>query len=154
MATYDATKGGGVVEGLGWSAFKGASVISIELDFAAIIAADAALTTQTNIATSDVLKILNWPARLLPVIVATEVVTPTTAAATADLGLAGGQEGEAAIDLDATAGSIVTQSIADTALDALFAGGDTLDLEILTAAVTDGKLRIHILCFECYAGNR
>lgn len=151
MATYDVTKGGGVYEGLSWSAFKASPTLSIELDFAAIIAANAALTTQTNIAVDDVIQIFNWPARLQPINCLTEVVTATTAAATADLGKAGGQEIEAAIDLDATAGSLVLQAVTDTSF---FTGADTLDLEILGAAVSDGKLRIHIQCFECHAGNR
>lgn len=151
MATFNVTKGGGVYEGLGWAAFKGSPTLSIELDFAAIIAANAALTAQTNIAANDILQILNWPARLLPLNCLTEVVTATTGAATADLGIAGGQEIEAAIDLDATAGSVVLQAVTDTTL---FAGGDTLDLEILTASIDDGKLRIHIQCMECFAGNR
>jgi len=151
MATFNVTKGGGVIEGLSWGAFKGSPTISIELDFAAIIAANTALTAQTEIAADDVLQILNWPARLQPLNCLTEVVTPTTAAATADLGKAGGQEVEAAIDLDATAGSLVLGAVTDTSF---FTGADTLDLEVLAAAITDGKLRIHIQCMECYAGNR
>jgi len=151
MANFDVTKGGGVVEGVSFAAFKASPTISIELDFAAIIAANAALTLQTNIATADVLQILNWPARLQPINCLTEIVTASGQAATADLGKAGGQEIEAAIDLDAAAGSLVLQAVTDTSF---FTGADTLDLEILDVAVTTGKLRIHIQCFDCYAGNR
>jgi len=154
MANFDIAKGGGVYEGFSFESFRACSAISIELDFAAIIAANAALTAQTEISIADVLQILNWPAKMIPVIVVTEIVTPTTAAATADLGFAGGQEFEAGIDLDAAAGTTVVGSMADANMDDLMAGGDTLDLEILDAAVTDGKLRIHIMCFQCYAGNR
>ena len=74
----------------------------------------------------------------------TEIVTASTAAATADIGFAGGQELEAGFDCDGTAGTVTFDLYAEGAFAAGFIAGDTIDFEVLTANLADGVYNIFI----------
>jgi hypothetical protein len=145
MPTLDYTKGGSSTgTAIQWSAVKNTAIVSIRLNVADIIAQDATMTANGYIAANDVIQIMNWPTRHVPTMCALETKTAGTASSTADIGIAGGQELGAAYALDATAGTLETNSVADGSIDDLFAGADTLDFEVLVANLLVGDYRVHL----------
>lgn len=145
MTTYTASTHEGST-GIPFHEFRKMFCLEIDLNIATEVAAQvAAGVAITEFSVSDVLTLATWPARCVPLLIITEVVTASTAAATADIGFAGGQELEAGFDCDATAGTITTDTCMDAAVASGFVSGDTIDFEVLTAAMSDGVYKFHII---------
>jgi hypothetical protein len=145
MATLDYTVGGSSTgTAVQFSDVHDAGCVHIYLDVATIIATDTTMTANAYIAIDDVIQVMNWPKYYVPTHSYWETVTAGTASATGDLGLAGGQEIDAGVAMDATAGTVVAASVPDANIDDVHAGGDTLDWEILTANLATGTYRWHL----------
>ena len=145
MPTLDYTLGGSSsAAAVQWRDIKNTFNVSIRFNVADIIAADATMTANSYIAANDVIQVMHWPARHVPTMSFWETITAGTATSTVDIGLAGGQELDAGVALDAAAGTLVVGSVADGSIDDFFAGADTLDCEVLLANLLIGDYRLHV----------
>ena len=113
-----------------------------------IIAADTTATANGYIAVDDVVQAIFVPADMVLLKCCFKTVTAGTATATCDIGKAGGQECDAAVALDATAGTQVVSTPADANADD-FVAGDTVDVEFLTANCLIGSWILYILGWQC-----
>jgi len=147
MATYTGTINVGATE-ISNLEFHRMFVMKMRLVIATEMAAQTTPAANGYFTIADVIKMATWPARCVPLLLMTEVVTPSTAAATADIGFAGGQELEAGFDCDAAAGTCTTDSCMDAAVASGFIDGDTVDFEVLTANMSDGDYRFYIVGFD------
>ncbi|MDY6856348.1 MAG: hypothetical protein SWO11_16945 [Thermodesulfobacteriota bacterium] len=125
--------------------------LKINLNIATEMAAQTTPAANGYFTIADIIEMANWPARCVPLMGITEVISPSTAAATADIGFAGGQEIEAGFDCDATAGTITGDYYGEGAVAAGFIAGDTIDFEVLTANMADGNYNFFILGLDLLA---
>ena len=134
MATYDLTGAGGTT---GHSA-NGRTPYMIEntIDISAI-------NGDSGAAQNDVLRTLDIPAETLIMEAGIEVVTALSSSVTMDLGITGGD-----IDRYADGDTNATGFSAPTATArTIVASADTLDVKILDAASSAGKIRVFaVLC--------
>lgn len=139
MATYDETVGGAAIP---WDKLADGGFFRLEhtLNAATAIANHATPTSDGYFSTADVLQLIDFPAGCIFLYSIFRTVTAgTTAAARADLGEAGGQEFDADIHMDATAGTVVVGSVADGSADDFHAAANTADLEVLAQTLITGE---------------
>jgi len=108
MGTYNLTKGDTAIAALSYS--QGMFCVRIPVVVSEIIAANATLLAAAKITAADVIQLWDIPAKtVLLVSMATfRVITPGTAANTANIGLAGSNEMFAGIALDAAAETLTS----------------------------------------------
>lgn len=135
MATYDETVGSGVIP---WDKHADGGFFRLEhtLNTVAAIANHATPTTNTYFTDADILELIDVPAGCIFLYVVLRTITLCGAAATCDLGKAGGQELDAGVALNAAAGTVVVGVVPAGSEDDFYAAADTIDLEILGANLT------------------
>ncbi len=143
MATYDLTVGGN--GGLSFASARTAFVLEREVDFAA-----------TNYAGTDVLQLIDIPAKTLVLTVVSDVVTAEGGTLTYDVG--DGSDPDGFIDgangnsVGTTASSLALTEGAPNTITGysggkFYAAADTLDMVINNAADA-AKIRVRALCFD------
>lgn len=106
------------------------------LKAADIIASDATMTAAGKIAAGDIIQALQVPANFVFLGSALKTVTPKGAAGTADIGVAGADEIQDGVDMNATAGTIALTLVGDewggTAyMGHAFTAADTIDVKFV-----------------------
>jgi len=152
MPTYDYTKGGTTKLSHTWHGHH--FVAKIPVSVADIIASDATLTAAAKIAAGDIIQLIDWPIRHVITHAALEVITPGTAAATYDVGLAGGTELLAAQALDAIAGTVHMMAVnaawgPDNYTGWVLTATDTLDMQFIADTLI-GVYDLYVAGFELW----
>ena len=149
MATYDETVGSAVIP---WEKRADGGFFRLEhsLVVATAIAAHATPTANGYFTVADVLQLIDFPASCVFLFsIFRTVIAGTTAAATCDLGENGGQEFDAGVALDATAGTVVVGSVSDGNADNFYSAANTADLEVLTQNLLTGSYVWSIVGVYC-----
>ena len=128
MPTYDFTTGG--PDGIHNRDLGRKFATKVDLKASEIIASDTTLTANGVIAANDIIQAYQVPALCIVEQVVANVVTAEGGVATVDIGLNGGTEFHAALDINATG---YTQG---TIADQLFSAGDTIDVQFLAETDT------------------
>jgi hypothetical protein len=152
MATYDYTKGG--TTKLSQTNYGKHFVAKIRVSVPDIIASDATLTAAGKIAAADIIQLIDWPINFVITHAAMKVITAGTAAATYDVGLAGGTELLAAQALDAVAGTVHMMAVAagwgpDNYTGWVLTTTDTIDMQFIADTVI-GVYDLYIAGFELW----
>jgi len=147
MGTYNLTAGDTAISCMDFGRFFCAK---ISIKVSEIIAANATLTANAKITAADVIQLWDIPAdTVLLVSMATfKVVTPGTAAGTANIGIGGSNEFFPAIALDAAAGTLTSVAKAsgygvDNYGAVPYATTDTIDMTFV-ADETTGEFELYI----------
>lgn len=148
MATYNYTKGDGAISVLDVGKHF---VARIPIVVTSIIASDATLTANAKITAADIIQLWDAPPKTVITHAVFEIVTPGTAAGTADIGLAGGQELFAGTALDAAAGTQTINLVGvswgpDSVTGKVFTTTDTIDMQFV-ADETTGSFVLHLAGF-------
>jgi hypothetical protein len=149
MATYDETVG---TASIPWDmkADGGFFRLEEELVVATAIANHATPTANGYFTVDDIIQLIDYPASCVFLYsIFRTVVAGTTAAATCDLGENGGQEFDAAVALDATAGTVVVGVVAAGTEDNFYSAANTADLEVLTQNLLTGSYVWSIVGIHC-----
>jgi hypothetical protein len=104
------------------------------MNSAAIIASNATLTAAGLIAANDIIQCINVPAGFVVLHVGVHISTVGTTGSTVDIGLAGGTEVVAALDVATATGYAVIEKDATWGWDntsKLFTAADTIDVQYL-----------------------
>lgn len=139
MATYDETVGSASIP---WDKMCNGGWFRLQhaLNVTTAIANHATPTANGYFTVADVLQLIDFPAGCCFFWSIFRTVTAgTTAAATCDLGEAGGQEFDAGVALDATAGTVVVGIVAAGTEDNFHSAANTADLEVLTQNLLTGS---------------
>ena len=103
----------------------------------------SAINSDAGAAQNDVLQVLDIPAQTLIMHAGLEVITALSSSVTLDLGITGGDV-DTFVDGDTNA---TGYSVLTTTARPVIAGADTLDVLVLSAASSAGKIRIFaVLC--------
>ena len=148
MATYDETVGSAVIP---WDKKADGGFFRLEHSLAVTtaIANHATPTANGYFTIADVLQLIDFPASCVFLFSIFRTVTAGTSSATADLGEAGGQEFDAGVALDATAGTVVVGSVGDSSADDFYSAANTADLEVLSANLAAGSYVWSIVGIHC-----
>lgn len=149
MATYDCTVGSAEIP---WDKKANGGVFRIEKTIAVAteLAKHATPTANGYFTIADVLQLIDFPASCVFLYSIFRTVTAgTTAAATCDLGENGGQEFDAGVALDATAGTVVVGSVSDANADNFYSAANTADLEVLTQNLLTGSYVWSLVGVDC-----
>lgn len=110
-----------------------------------IIAADATMTSNGYIAADDIIQALHVGIGFRFETAIFRVITVTTNACNVEVGVAGGAEALASMDLDGSAGDTTTTIETDSwAGGKVFTAADTIDCQFITANVTDGEFELFV----------
>ncbi len=137
MSTYDYTKGAGAISNISVGKHF---VEAIPIVVASIIASDATLTANAKITAADIIQLWDIPAKTVIKSLVFEIVVAGTAANTADIGLAGGQEAYAGVALDAAVGTLTANLVSvawgpDNVAGLVVTTTDTLDIQFIADEV-------------------
>jgi len=151
--TIDYTRGATI--GVAFDSPK-AHVLKRVLDVPTMIAENATLAANAKITATDIIQAIDVPADFWLFYAFFEVITAHAATVTADLGLAGGQEIAAGVDM-ATAGTEAKMLFDGTWGPATlwgkhFTAADTIDVEYLTADTTVGRSVLQVAGFNLAHG--
>lgn len=138
MATYDETVGSAAIP---WNQMAGnLFTLSKRLNVVAAVARHAVPTAAGlfKYSPADILQMIDFPAGCHFVWSHFETIVAGSAG-TVDLGIAGGQEFDAAVATNASAGTMVVANVA-TAQGTIAAAADTADAEVLTADMAAADL--------------
>ena len=103
----------------------------------------SAINSDAGAAQNDVLQVLDIPAQTLIMHAGIEVITALSSSVTLDLGITGGDV-DTFVDGDTNA---TGYSVLTTTARPVIAGADTLDVLVLSAASSAGKIRVFaVLC--------
>lgn len=139
MATYDCTVGSAAIP---WEKLANGGFFRLETPVvvATELAKHATPTANGYFTVADVLQLFDFPAGCVFLYsIFRTVVAGTTAAATCDLGENGGQEWDAGVALDATAGTVVVGVVPAASEDDFHSAANTGDLEVLTQNLLTGS---------------
>ena len=128
------------------------SLIQVELDFAAIVAARSAASA-TALAAADTLQIINLPAKCAVLQAGLDVITAetTNTTATFDLGFTGGSPAAANVFGNDVASNSTGVTGTGLAAPLVFASADTIDLLLNTAAPTDAVVQVWAIVVDLTA---
>lgn len=151
--TIDYTRGATI--GVAYDSPK-AHVLKRVLDVPTMIAEDATLLAAATITATDIIQAIDVPADFWLFYAMFEVITAHAATVTADIGLAGGQEIAAGVDM-ATAGTEALMAYDGSwgpaaAWGKHFTSADTIDVEYLTADTTVGRSVLQVVGFNLAHG--
>jgi len=135
MGTYDYAIGN---TSPSWREYGKVVVLERVMNAADIIASNATLTAAAKITAADIIQAINVPAGFVLLSVGVNVTVAGTAANTVDIGLAGGQEAFAGLDIVTTGYSVNAVNVAWGADNAfkVFAADDTIDVQYIADEVT------------------
>ena len=139
MATYDETVGGAAIP---WDKLADGGFFRLEHTLNAVTAIANHTTPTANgyFTADDILQLIDFPAGCVFLYSIFRTVTAgTTAGADGDLGFAGGEEFDTAVALDATAGTVVVESVADGDADNEYAAAGTADMQVITQNLLTGE---------------
>jgi len=146
MATYDYAIGNTTPK---WNDVGTLIKIQQVMNSVDIIASDTTLTTNEEIAANDIIQCINVPAGFVLLGGGVDVGTAGTAGSTVDIGLNGGTEFVAALDVVTTGYTAMetsaTWGTAGTAT--VFAADDTIDIQYLQAE-TVGEFTVTIIGYQ------
>jgi len=154
MATLDYTGDGG--------GYAPCSVLSAaplvcyyrRLLVSAIIAADSTMTSNGYIATDDIIQAIDIPIGFAFNKAILRIITAHTASVNAEVGLAGGAEAVASMDMDGAAGTTTTTIETDSfAGGKYFAAADTIDVQYITANCLTGEAELFVVGHQCVLGT-
>jgi len=119
------------------------------MNSAAIIASNATLTTNAKITANDIIECINVPAGFVVLSVGVNVTTAGTAGSTVDIGLAGGAEVVAALDVVTTGYTVIEHDVTWgwDATSKLFTDADTIDVQYL-ADETVGQFTLTVIGYQ------
>lgn len=123
------------------------SFVSVELDFAKVIAARAAAGA-VALAANDTLQVIHVPAGSLVLSAGLEVLEAESTNTTADFDL-GFTGGDVDAFVDGHGSDTLGFSTTGTAGATFVSADDTIDLLLLTAVPTDAKVRIYASILNC-----
>lgn len=110
-----------------------------------IIAADATMAAAGYIAADDIIQCIHAPIGFRFEGAIFRVITVTTNACNVEVGVAGGAEAIASMDLDGSAGDATSTIESDSwAGGKIFTAADTIDCQFITANVTDGEFELFV----------
>ena len=119
------------------------------MNSAAIIASNATLTTAAKITANDIIQCINVPAGFVVLSVGVNVTTAGTAGSTVDIGLAGGSEVVAALNVVTTGYTVIEKDVTwgwDNT-SKLFTTADTIDVQYL-ADETVGQFTLTVIGYQ------
>ena len=146
MGTYDYAIGNTTPK---WDDHGGLIRLQQVMNAADIIASNATLTAAAKIMANDIIQAINVPAGFVALSVGVNVTTAGTAGGTVDIGLAGGSEVVAALDVVTTGYSVIAVAATWGFNNAskLFTADDTIDVQYL-ADETIGSFTITVVGYQ------
>lgn len=146
MGTYDYAIGNTTPK---WDDHGGLIRLQQVMNAADIIASNATLTAAAKITANDIIQAINVPAGFVVLSVGVNVTTAGTAGGTVDIGLAGGSEVVAALDVVTTGYSVIAVAATWGFNNAskLFTADDTIDVQYL-ADETIGSFTITVVGYQ------
>ena len=146
MGTYDYAIGNTTPK---WDDHGGLIRLQQVMNAADIIASNATLTTAAKITANDIIQAINVPAGFVVLSVGVNVTTAGTAGGTVDIGLAGGSEVVAALDVVTTGYRVIAVAATWGFNNAskLFTADDTIDVQYL-ADETIGSFTITVVGYQ------
>ena len=146
MGTYDYAIGNTTPK---WDDHGGLIRLQQVMNAADIIASNATLTAAAKITANDIIQAINVPAGFVVLSVGVNVTTAGTAGGTVDIGLAGGSEAVAALDVVTTGYSVIAVAATWGFNNAskLFTADDTIDVQYL-ADETIGSFTITVVGYQ------
>ena len=119
-----------------------------------IIAADTTMTSNGYITADDIIQAIHVSIGFAFLKAALRIITACTTSVNCEVGLAGGAEAIASMDVDGTAGTITTTIETDSwAGGKVFYANDTIDVQFITANCVVGDLELFVLGHQLVLGT-
>jgi len=146
MATIDYTGDGGAYAPNMFASKAPLVCFYRRLKVADIIASNALMTTNGYIAADDIVQALDIPIGFVLDKAILRIITAHTADVNAEVGVAGGAEMIASMDMDGAAGVITASLTGDSyAHGKCFYAADTIDIQYITANCVVGESELFVL---------